>query len=69
MKRLTGYKKGTPFCEALKDGWCRNLPYEQRIQELRDIGFDANHYTLSWFDTMQNKEMGMFYKRDNLLNV
>lgn len=68
MRRVTGYKKGTPFHEALLDGWCRNLPYEQRIQELREIGFDADYYTLSWFDIMKNKEMDMFYKRENLLN-
>lgn len=68
MERKTGYKQGIPFHKALLDGWCRNLPYEQRIQELREIGFDANCYTLSWFDTMQNIEMEMFYKRESLLN-
>lgn len=65
-----GYKPDTSFTEALLDGWSRDLPISQRIEELNEIGFTVTECFLNMFNENMNKEVEREKKlEDNLFRV
>ena len=56
-EKESGYKKGTSFIDALLDGWARDLPLVQRVEELSELGFYVNKVFLLLFNENMNKEM------------
>lgn len=62
VERLTGYKPGTRFMDALMDGWMRELPLDQRVAELGALGFYVNKVFLMILNENLTKEMDAWFE-------